>query len=197
MTSCETSSLPKNLEDSYLAETTVQKDNFYVITGCSGGGKSTLLSDLSQRGYEVVPEPGRQIVKEQKSISGFGIPSLDLNHFLELALSRYLFQFNARKDEKKIVFFDRGILDALQPGIPQGGHYKRAAEKFRYNKKVFIVPPWPEIYKKDRERENSYEEALEEYEGILEKYKNFSYEVILVPKVSVKERGDFILSHIL
>ncbi len=35
-------------------------DRFVVISGCSGGGKSTLISELSRRGYDVVEEHGRR-----------------------------------------------------------------------------------------------------------------------------------------
>src|SRR5690606_38947729 len=45
-----------------------------VLSGCSGGGKSTLLSEMSRRGYSVQPEPGRQIVMEQMAIHGDGVP---------------------------------------------------------------------------------------------------------------------------
>jgi hypothetical protein len=37
---------------------------FVVISGCSGGGKSTLLDELGRRRYAVVAEPGRRIVQE-------------------------------------------------------------------------------------------------------------------------------------
>jgi hypothetical protein len=40
-------------------------DRLVVVSGCSGGGKSTLLVEMMRRGYQVYPEPGRQIVKEQ------------------------------------------------------------------------------------------------------------------------------------
>jgi predicted ATPase len=33
-------------------------ERFVVISGCSGGGKSALLSELSERGHAVVEEPG-------------------------------------------------------------------------------------------------------------------------------------------
>ncbi|MBS4163770.1 hypothetical protein PRO82_001076 [Candidatus Protochlamydia amoebophila] len=33
------------------------KNNYVMIFGCSGGGKSTLLSELINRRYSVVPEP--------------------------------------------------------------------------------------------------------------------------------------------
>jgi energy-coupling factor transporter ATP-binding protein EcfA2 len=39
-------------------------DRFVVISGSSGGGKSTLLVELSRCGYAVAEESGRRIVKE-------------------------------------------------------------------------------------------------------------------------------------
>ncbi|HEY4831121.1 MAG TPA: AAA family ATPase, partial [Waddliaceae bacterium] len=105
----------ENLEDNYLNETSfpIAKNNYVVISGCSGGGKSTLLSELVNRGYSVVLEPGRQIVKEQTAIGGDALPWINLNKFLELALSRYLFQFNSQNESQKLIFFDRGIIDAI------------------------------------------------------------------------------------
>lgn len=35
------------------------KNRLVVISGYSGGGKSTLLSELNKQGYHVVPEVGR------------------------------------------------------------------------------------------------------------------------------------------
>lgn len=50
-----------NVEDAYLSNAAfpIVKENYVVISGCSGGGKSTLLSELAARGYHVVHEPGR------------------------------------------------------------------------------------------------------------------------------------------
>ena len=198
MSSCITEKQINNIEDDYLPKKigVIHRDNFFVLTGCSGGGKSTLLTELSRRGYQVISEPGRQIVKEQKSIGGSGLPWKDLSHFLELALSRYLFQFNKQKEEKKPIFFDRGILDALQLEGDQKEYFKTAAKKYKYNQKVFMLPPWHEIYKSDPERKHSFKEAVKEYEELLIKYKNFGYKVTILPKLSVEERVDFILLRI-
>jgi predicted ATPase len=38
---------------------------YVVISGCSGGGKSTLLAELARRGFGVVEEPGRRIIREE------------------------------------------------------------------------------------------------------------------------------------
>lgn len=184
------------LEDNYLQETTfpVIKDNYVVISGCSGGGKSTLLSELSSRGYAVVPEPGRQIVKEQAAIEGDGLPWTNLNKFLELVLSRYLYQFNSLAESKELIFFDRGIVDALLLDQPQPEYFQKAAENFKYNKLIFLVPPWEEIFANDPERKHDFASAKKEFDDLLIKYEKYGYETVIIPKVGVKERADFILN---
>ncbi|MCB1111184.1 MAG: AAA family ATPase [Chlamydiales bacterium] len=186
------------LEDSYLIETDfpIFKENLVVISGCSGGGKSTLLSELAARGYSVVLEPGRQIVKEQTAIEGDALPWCNLRKFLDLAMSRYLFQFNSQKEHQQLIFFDRGIIDALQLDQSQPIYFQHAAKKFRYNRLVFLVPPWKEIFENDAERKHDFESAKKEFDELLIKYKNFGYETVLVPKVPVKERANFILERL-
>lgn len=183
------------MENAYLNEKNfpIIKKNYVVISGCSGGGKSTLLSELVKRGYSVVFEPGRQIVKEQHAIEGDGLPWTNLQKFLDLALSRYLYQFNSQEQTNQYIFFDRGIIDAVQLELPQPSYFQNAAHNFRYNRLVFLVPPWKEIFANDAERKHDFESAKKEFDDLLIKYKNFGYETILIPKLSVKERADFIL----
>ena len=185
----------QKIENAYLNETNfpIVKNNDVIISGCSGGGKSTLLSELASRGYSVILEPGRQIVKEQTAINGDALPWTNLKKFLDLALSRYLFQFNSQKDQQQLLFFDRGIIDSVQLNTSQPEYFRNAAKNFRYNRLVFLVPPWQEIFTSDKERKHSFESAKNEFDELLIKYKNFGYETILIPKVSVKERADFIL----
>lgn len=183
------------IENTYLSETNfpVVRNNYVIISGCSGGGKSTLLSELACRGYLVVLEAGRQIVKEQTAINGDALPWINLEKFLDLALSRYLFQFNSQKEQQQFIFFDRGIIDSVQLNMLQPEYFQNAAKNFRYNRLVFLVPPWEAIFTGDTERKHSFESAKKEFDELLIKYKNFGYETVLIPKVSVKERADFIL----
>ncbi|GAB4231000.1 MAG: AAA family ATPase [Chlamydiales bacterium] len=187
-----------NVEDVYLNEVDfpIIRENFIVISGCSGGGKSSLLSELALRGYSVVPEPGRQIVKEQTVIGGEALPWINLQKFLELALSRYLFQYNSQKEQHEYVFFDRGIVDAVLIDQYQSKCFKRAAEKFRYHRIVFLVPPWKEIFVTDMERKHDFDAAKKEFDELLIKYKKFGYEIVLLPKLSVQERADYILQRL-
>lgn len=55
------------------------------------------------------------------------------------------------------------------------------------------MPPWEEIFASDAERKHDFQSAKKEFDELLIKYKNFGYETVLIPKVSVRERADFIL----
>jgi len=45
-------------------------ENFVTISGCSGGGKSTLLAELRRRGFVTIDEPGRRVVAENSIAVG-------------------------------------------------------------------------------------------------------------------------------
>ena len=64
----------------------------------------------------------------------------------------------------------------------------------RYHRRVFVAPPWPEIYETDPERRHGLDMALVEYSRLLETYPSLGYEVLILPKVGVSERADFILN---
>ena len=188
----------ENLEDSYSpAHVEAARDYYVVISGCSGGGKSSLLRELADRGYRVFAEPGRQIVKEQNYIGGDGIPSKDVRKFVELCVSRSMHNMISAAATTAYVFFDRSIIDnfngLVQTASGAPAHIRKAAETFRYYRKVFITPPWPELFVNDSERTHTYEDALAEYVTLLPAYERLGYELALIPKMSVKERVDFVL----
>lgn len=56
-----------------------------------------------------------------------------------------------------------------------------------------MAPPWPEIYLTDPERRHGFEFAVAEYSRILEIYALLGYEVMILPKIEVAERADFVL----
>ncbi|RCS22579.1 hypothetical protein DUT91_16925 [Phyllobacterium salinisoli] len=57
-----------------------------VLSGCSGGSKSTLLAELERRQFAVVSEPGRRIVEEELRGDGAALPWIDLSAFNGRAL---------------------------------------------------------------------------------------------------------------
>jgi predicted ATPase len=59
-----------------------------------------------------------------------------------------------------LAFFDRGVPDVAGylrlTGLPVPAHVEKAVEIYRYNRKVFIAPPWPKIFTQDRERKQDF-----------------------------------------
>lgn len=51
--------------------------NFFIFTGGPGSGKTSVLNELAQRGYLIVPEVARAIIKQQQDIGGNAIHTGD------------------------------------------------------------------------------------------------------------------------
>jgi len=173
-------------------------NRFIVISGCSGGGKSTLLEELARRGHAVVEEPGRRIVREETARGGTALPWVDAAAFARRAIAMALADRAVAARHEGWVFFDRGLIDAAVAlehlsGEPALQAYGRA---HRYHARVFLTPPWPEIYAADAERRHDLAAAAAEYARLLEAYPRLGYETVVLPKVSVAARADFILARI-
>lgn len=171
-------------------------DRFVLITGCSGGGKSTLLAELKARGHQVVEEPGRRIVKHELETGGRAVPWLDATAFVNLAIATALADREAAKAGAGWVFFDRGLIDAASAlqnltGLPVVKHLDALHP---YNRQVFLAPPWPEIYVMDAERRHGFEAALAEYERVHREVLELGYDVMMLPKATVCARADFVLA---
>jgi len=193
--------MTSTLEDGYQPSAVANSGcRAVVITGCSGGGKSTLLAELARRGHRVFPEPGRQIVREQDWIGGDALPWSEPLKFAELVLSRGLHQRIAAAAEDGLAFFDRSIVEPLSGlerlGLPVPGHLRRAVELCRYDRTVFVAPPWPEIFRRDAERRHGLDEALEDYEPLLASYSGLGYRLVELPKTDVGARADFVLAQL-
>jgi predicted ATPase len=94
------------------------------------------------------------------------------------------------------VFFDRGLIDAAAALQHLTGEpvLQTLGLLHRYHRRVFLTPPWPEIYQTDPERRHGMEEAVAEYARLLEVYPSLGYEVLVLPKAGVAERADFVLN---
>lgn len=175
------------------------KENFYVITGGPGVGKTTLLNELKSRGYNFVEEVARNIIKEQIETDGEALPWKDRQKYSDLMLKRSVEDFVRHSEIETLLFFDRGIPDtyAYQKliGLPIGRDLNVAVEKFRYNPTVFILPPWSEIYHTDDERKQDFEEAVNTYEAMKSVYSSLGYNLVEVPKYTVDKRAEFILQN--
>lgn len=183
-----------------FVENQLYNPKLYIITGGPGVGKTTVIEGLKARGFYCVDEVARQIIKTQMESGGNALPWGDIPEYTQLMLSRSIETYIENRKNAEITFFDRGIPDTLAyahlTGLEIFPGLTEAAERYRYNLTVFILPPWTEIYQTDKERKQSFREAVDTYEMMKKIYAECGYRLIEVPKLENKKRIDFILSHL-
>jgi predicted ATPase len=174
-----------------------QHERFFVITGGPGSGKSTLIELLAARGICAMPEAGRSIIQNQVAIGGSALPWADRSAFAELILSWELRSYREALRQSGAVVFDRGVPDVMAylrvSGLRVPSHVDKAAEIFRYHRRVFIAPPWEEIFAGDAERKQSFEEAQATYHALVETYSELNYELVPLPLTSIEDRAGFVV----
>lgn len=175
-------------------------NNLYIISGGPGSGKSTLLKALAQHGFPCMPEAGRAIIQHQLSIGGTALPWADRSLFAELMLSWDIRSYYDALELNKPVLFDRGIPDVMGylrlSNLPVPPHIEKAAHTYRYHQRVFIAPPWQEIFTQDAERKQSFNEAQATYNALSAVYIELGYELLPLPFASVEERVQFVLKNL-
>ncbi len=172
-------------------------DRFIILSGCSGGGKSTLLAELARRGFATVEEPGRRIVIEETRNNGTALPWIDIEAFARRAIAMAL-EDRQKAPAEGLVFFDRGLIDAASAlrHVGGDGFIDTLKNTHRYNRLVFLTPPWSEIYRGDDERRHGFDAAVEEYERLVRDYEALGYDSVVLPKSGIEDRADFILARI-
>ncbi|OYQ38107.1 ATPase [Sandarakinorhabdus cyanobacteriorum] len=145
----------------------------------------------------MVSEPGRRIVDEELQGEGRALPWVNMAAFAERAIELAAADRKHLASETGWVFFDRGLVDAavaLQHATGKSIHDTLAPFE-RYHTRVFLAPPWPEIYAADESRRHDLAEAIAEYDRLLNAFHELNYEIIIVPKGSVQARADFVRGH--
>lgn len=171
------------------------KNNYFILTGAMGAGKSTILRELRKLSMTCIDEPARQILAEQRGIEGNGVPDQDPKLFTDLLLSRSIYQFKQMENHKGPVIYDRGIPDNIGYALLFDLDKKpviNAANQYRYNKRIFFLPAWKEIYETDDERKMTFDQALRFGDDIRKIYEDLGYSIIEVPMEIPNKRAKFI-----
>lgn len=170
-----------------------------LLIGGPSSGKTTLINHLEKQGFACYPEISRQVtLKAQEE----GIDQLFLENpllFSEMLLEGRIKQFETALLESNSVFIDRGIPDVLAYmdyiGDTYPSNFIEACHKYKYDK-IFLLPPWEEIYVSDNERYETYEEALKIHNFLVDTYTKFGYNLHEVPKTTIENRYNFIIEHL-
>lgn len=172
------------------------RDTFVLLTGCSGGGKSTLVDFLGDCGFATVPEPGRRIVREELAGQGKALPWVDFKAFARRAVEMAKADLTDAQHCDGLVFFDRGLIDAAVALADSGGEpvQETVGETRPYGTRVFAVPPWKELFAQDAERRHDFDAAVREHHRILQALDTLGYMTTELPRVSVQERADIVLT---
>jgi predicted ATPase len=168
--------------------------NRYVLTGSPGSGKTTLLQALQSEYITCFEEVFRVLFLKAKD-NGVDSPFQDE----PLALSEEIIKgriadFNAVA-VSKIHLYDRGIhdaiayLDGIKVEIPK--HFIEIGQSHIYDK-VFILPPWQEIFANDEERIENFDETEAIHNELIRTYTAYGMDPIVVPKLSVEKRVSFL-----
>lgn len=164
-----------------------------VITGGPGSGKTSLIDNLRQKGFHCYEEVSRQLIQRMEISTSFK----DFNFEDEVFSLRKKDFLDASVD---LQFYDRSMIDNLayltKNKLNVSESMDNDCNQHRYFTKVFILPPWHDIYENDNERVEEYDEAVDIHNYLIEAYTKYNYTLIEVPKASVEERIDFILNRI-
>lgn len=178
-------------------QNTIQKNNWYVITGGPSSGKTTTVNLLKDRGYITTVENARHFLDTQR-LKGKTVDEVKKNQkeFQTTVLQMQIDQ------EKKIapnvqVFLDRAIPDALAYyrflNLEADKKLTEAMSKVYY-KKVFIMDPLPLV--NDYARLENKDAQKKIHDLITEVYESLPFPVVHVPVLPAEERVDFILRNL-
>jgi predicted ATPase len=169
----------------------------YVISGGPATGKTTIIKELKKRGYKVLEEAARQVIRDDERFKGKSVNEISKREFQEA-----IFEFQKKQLEnlnfKEIIFSDRGLGDTIAYlkiyGLNVRGEIADFAKEFRYSG-IFILEPL-NFYVTDDLRKETKEEAEAIHREIIKTYRELGYNLIIVPFMSVKKRVSFIKANI-
>jgi len=178
-----------------------------VITGGPGTGKTSIINALKKNEFYCFDEIIRALTlaatKDRNPLEQISNPIdfvSDPKQFNTNLINGRVSHFNdAESLIQDLCFFDRGIPDVLAYmeffNQTYDDFFIDACSNHTYDL-VFLLPPWKAIYKSDNERFESFEQALQIHEHLVQIYEKFGYTIIEVPFGTITERCNFILNNI-
>lgn len=178
-------------------------NNWYVITGASCAGKTTLIRELEKKGYDVVHEIARTYIDERIA-RGETIENIRRDEVLfQKNVLKKKIEIENKLPKKRLIFFDRGIPDTYAydklNAVKSNLLLKKAFEKCSY-KKIFLLGQLPFI--KDYARTETEQQQKKLHKWLEKGYKILGFTVVKVPifpierEIAIKKRVSFVLDNL-
>jgi predicted ATPase len=170
--------------------------NWHVITGAPSCGKTTLIDQLAEKGYQTVPEIAHLYI-EREMASGKTLSEILAHRVnLQAILVKMQIEIEGELPVNEVTFLDRALPDSLAFNRYVGLNPNGLLPKCFYHRyaSVFILDPLP--YEKNGVRD--YDAAAVDYLDKLidQDYRALGYNVLRVPVLGPKERLAFVLERL-
>ncbi|MEC8603034.1 MAG: AAA family ATPase, partial [Bacteroidota bacterium] len=80
--------------------------------------------------------------------------------------------------------------------IKRNTSFNNEVSELSYNKMVFFMPFWSQIYQNDNERIETKNQAIKIENQLRIVYLEFGFELVEVPKLNIFDRANFILKRV-
>lgn len=172
----------------------MSRTEWVVLTGAASAGKSSVLKELSRRGYNTMPEAATLALNQADS-NGKDISNFQNTESFHRKVEELNREMETRYPSNKLVFMDRSLIDnvAYKAYYQDTYDYTIINEAQDKYKKVLFLEKIPF---KQNDREKPKEEASEIEKLLKQAYREADYHPIEVGLGSVTERADEILSHL-
>jgi predicted ATPase len=171
----------------------------YIFTGTPGAGKTKTLQALKEKGYTVISEAVTDLIADCQ-MNGVMEPWTDPMFIEAIVFCQKQRQIEAEGDFQ---LYDRSPFCTIalekylkfQPVASLLEEANRCIKLDIYSNKVFFFENLGFIQNTEI-RKISYEESLIFEKIHLDVYKDFGFDVIMVPRGTIEERCNFIEKHI-
>ena len=188
--------LNRELDPNLLVTPFKVQTNWHVITGASSSGKTTLIDQLADIGFQTVPEVGRQYF-ERELAKGRTIDEIREDRAtLTCQVYDMWVELESGLRASEVTFLDRALPDSLAFYRFAGLNPNEILPdcfQFRYAS-VFLLHRLP--YKQDGVRGGDDASAAYFESWMLRDYSALGYDVVRVPVLPPEERLAFVLEKI-
>jgi predicted ATPase len=169
--------------------------NWHVITGAARSGKTTLIDLLAEKGFQTVPETGRQYL-EREMARGRTLDEIFESETDERGMKDLQLRIEHGLRAIDVVFLDRALPDSLTYYRASGlSPNEFLAECFHHRyASIFVLERLPFQQNGARIEDDAFAGLLDEW--LARDYHTLGYSVVRVPVLSPQERLAFVLERL-